>query len=139
MFLDEKQQQSPFLYSISTDVQYWPIFNIGRCSMVDIQYWTDGRLFSVSFPEDVIPKMIQSLDPTLREKCPNTEFLLVRIFPHLDVSSYFCVFSPNAGKYGPEKTSYLDSFHTVQIKPMAMISSVLFTCLKYLALQFTSL
>ena len=84
MFLDEKQQQSPFLYSILTDVQYWSIFKIGRCSMVDIQYWTDGRLFSVSFPEDVIPKMIQSLDPTLREKCPNTEFLLVRIFPHLD-------------------------------------------------------
>ena len=84
MFLDEKQQQSPFLYSMLTDVQYWSIFNIGRCSMVDIQYWTDGRLFSVSFPEDVIPKMIQSLDPTLREKCSNAEFLLVRIFPHLD-------------------------------------------------------
>ena len=23
------------------------------------------------------------------------------------------VFSPNAGKYGPEKTPYLDTFHTV--------------------------
>ena len=24
------------------------------------------------------------------------------------------VFSPNAGKYGPEKTPYLDTFHTVR-------------------------
>ena len=34
-------------------------------------------------------------------KCPNTKFFLVRIF------------SQNTGKYGPEKTSYLDTFHTV--------------------------
>ena len=26
---------------------------------------------------------------------------------------YFSVFSPNAGKYGPEKTPYLDTFHAV--------------------------
>ena len=26
---------------------------------------------------------------------------------------YFPVFSPNAGKYGPEKTPYLDTFHVV--------------------------
>ena len=26
---------------------------------------------------------------------------------------YFPVFSPNAGKYEPEKTPYLDTFHTV--------------------------
>ena len=41
---------------------------------------------------------------TLREKCPNTEFFLVRIFPYLSV------FSPNAGKYGPEKTLYFGHF-----------------------------
>ena len=35
---------------------------------------------------------------TLREKCPNTEFS-------------WSVFSPNTGKYGPEKTLYLDNFH----------------------------
>ena len=29
--------------------------------------------------------------------------------------SVFSVFSPNAGKYGPEKTPYLDNFHAVQI------------------------
>ena len=26
---------------------------------------------------------------------------------------YFPVFSPNTGKYGPEETLYLDSFHAV--------------------------
>ena len=29
------------------------------------------------------------------------------------VSPYLSVFSPNAGKYGPEKTCYLDTFHAV--------------------------
>ena len=41
---------------------------------------------------------------SLREKWPNTEFFLVHIFS---------VFSPNTGKYGPEKTPYLDTFHTM--------------------------
>ena len=49
--------------------------------------------------------------------CPNTEFFLVRIFPHLDWiwrdTSYLSVFSPNARKYGPKKTPYLDTFHPV--------------------------
>ena len=27
---------------------------------------------------------------------------------------YFPVFSPNTGKYGPEITPYLDTFHTVK-------------------------
>ena len=31
------------------------------------------------------------------------------VFPSL----YFPVFSPNTGKYGPEKTPYLDTFHVV--------------------------
>ena len=51
----------------------------------------------------------------LREKCPNTELFLVHILPHLDWirrdTEYLSVFSPNAGKYGPEGTSYLDTFH----------------------------
>ena len=46
----------------------------------------------------------------LREKCPNTEFFLGRIFPY---TLYLSVFSPNAGKYAPEKTPYLDTFHAV--------------------------
>ena len=50
-------------------------------------------------------------------KCPNTEFFLVCIFPHSDWirrdTSYLSVFSPNAEKYIPGKTPYLDIFHAV--------------------------
>ena len=47
--------------------------------------------------------MVESLDVTLntlREKCPNTEFFLVRI-------------SRIRAEYGLEKTPYLDTFHAV--------------------------
>ena len=44
---------------------------------------------------------------------PNT----ARIFPYSDGirrdTKYLSVFSPNAGKYEPEKTPYLDTFHPV--------------------------
>ena len=53
----------------------------------------------------------------LREKCSNKAFFLVRIFRYLDwirrFTKYLSVFSPNTGKYGPEKTPYLNTFHTV--------------------------
>ena len=48
------------------------------------------------------------LSPALREKCPNTEFFSVLYFP---------IFSPYTGKYGPEKTSYSDTFHAVPVLP----------------------
>ena len=41
---------------------------------------------------------------SLREKCSNTEFFS---------GPYFPVFSPNTGKYGPEKTPYVDTFHAM--------------------------
>ena len=53
---------------------------------------------------------------TLREKCPNTKFFLVRIFLHSDWrkdTPHLSAFSPNPGKYGPEKTPYLGTFHAV--------------------------
>ena len=54
---------------------------------------------------------------TLCEKFPNTKFFLVRIFPYLDWTKRFTekifLFSPNTGKYGLEKTPYLDIFHAV--------------------------
>ena len=54
---------------------------------------------------------------SLREKCSNTEFLLVRIFTYSDWirknTLYLSVFSPNTRKCGPEKTPYLDTFHAV--------------------------
>ena len=44
-------------------------------------------------------------------------FFLFRIFPHSGwirrYTLYLSVFSPNAGKYGPEKTPYLSTFHAV--------------------------
>ena len=47
---------------------------------------------------------------TLREKCPNTKFFLVVIFPHSDRirrdTEYLSVFCPNAGKYGPDNSEY---------------------------------
>ena len=45
---------------------------------------------------------------TLREKCPNTEFFLVHIFPPSGQirsdTEYLFVFSLNARKHAPEKT-----------------------------------
>ena len=54
--------------------------------------------------------------------CPNTEFFLVRIFPpsgwiQTD-TKYLSVFSPNVGKYGPEKTPYMDTFYAFGIYPI---------------------
>ena len=31
----------------------------------------------------------------------------------VQIPSFFSVFSPNTGKYGPEKIPYLDTFHAV--------------------------
>ena len=41
---------------------------------------------------------------SLHEKCPNTEFFS---------GPYIPLFSPSTGKYGPEKTPCLDTFHAV--------------------------
>ena len=42
---------------------------------------------------------------SLREKCPNTEFS----------GPYFPLFSPIAGKYGPQNYPYLNTFHAVRV------------------------
>ena len=49
----------------------------------------------------------------MREKCPTTEFFLVRIFLYLDWIRRFTVFSPNTGKYVLENSPYLDTYHAV--------------------------
>ena len=82
--------------------------------------WVHGKWISVKYPES---KEIMSKDWQVRvefllcEMCPNTEFFLVRVFPHSDWilrdAKYLSVFSSNAGKYGPEKTPYLGIFHAV--------------------------
>ena len=56
----------------------------------------------------------------LREKCPNREFFLVRIFQNSDLiwkdRKYLSTFSSYVGKYGPEKFPYLYTFHAVKRK-----------------------
>ena len=55
----------------------------------------------------------------VRENCPKTKFFLVRILSHYDRirrdTAYLTALSPNAGKYRPEKTLDLDTFHAVMI------------------------
>ena len=54
------------------------------------------------------------------------EFFLVRIFLYLDGirrdTEYFSIFSPNVRKYGPEKTPYFDTFHTVMIQKITQLT-----------------
>ena len=59
------------------------------------------------------PKISLSVVTDTREKCPNTEFFLVRIFLYSDWIRTEYVFSPNTGKHVPEKTPYLDTFHAM--------------------------
>ena len=53
---------------------------------------------------------------SLRKKCPNTGLFLVRIscirieYEDLRDKSPYSI-DPNTGKYGPEITPYLDTFH----------------------------
>ena len=77
-------------------------------------YWVLNSLccwlkdFSKTF--DVLRKCLNCIivlflpNYTLCEMCPNTGFFS---------GPYFPVFSPSAGKYGSEKTPYLDTFHAV--------------------------
>ena len=55
------------------------------------------------------------LGHALREKCPNIELFLVRIFLYSNWIRKISVFSPNTGKYGPGITPYLDTFHAVVV------------------------
>ena len=57
-----------------------------------------------------LPQHLQLVLVPLREKCPNTELFLVRIFPH----------SENGGKYGPEITLYLDTFHALRLDAQSL-------------------
>ena len=51
---------------------------------------------------------------SLCEKCPNTEIFSGPYFTSFRVNTErYVVFNPNAGKYGPGKTLYLDTFHAV--------------------------
>ena len=70
----------------------------------------------------------------LREKCPNTEFLLVHIFPHSDwIREIFRKFSPDAGKYGPEKLRIWIHFIQFRRCPPRSSSSIRVFCDKCLS------
>ena len=90
--------------------------------------WLNGWKMQVTFsyiimkilhlsPAKISSRRIMTQPDALREMCPNTEFFLVRIFTHSNWirrdTKYLSVFSSNGGKYGPEKTPYLDIFHAV--------------------------
>ena len=43
-----------------------------------------------------------------------------------EIRSYLSIFSPNAGKSGPEKTPYLDTFHALYFGELAFVAVVIF-------------
>ena len=56
------------------------------------------------------------ITPSLRKKCPYSEFNSGPYFPAFGLNTErYGVLSPNVGKYRPEKTPYLDTFHAVGI------------------------
>ena len=64
--------------------------------------------------------VVQFIKTSLREKCLNTEFLLVGIFPHSDWirrdTENLSVFSSNVEKYRPEKTRIWTPFtHCINV------------------------
>ena len=63
-----------------------------------------------------------------------TEFFLVSIFPHYWIrrdTPYLSVFSPNAGKYGPEKTPYLATFQAVEMTSVSLCYFLVFSLTHY--------
>ena len=81
------------------------------CNLIKTQV-----VFEIFF-HSIGSNLTNPLKSTLRQKCPYTEFFLVRIFPYSHWitrdTPYLSVFSWNAVKYGPEKNPYLDTFHVV--------------------------
>ena len=52
---------------------------------------------------------------TLREKCPNTEFFLIRIYPHSDwIRRETLRIQSECWKIRTRKAPYLDTFHAVE-------------------------
>ena len=75
----------------------------------------EGFTNTISFRhEDVFSKNLFMRGDTTRKVSK------YRVIP----GPYFPVFSPNTGKYGPEKTSCLDTSHAVKIAEWAMLSEV---------------
>ena len=108
----------PMMYTVQWLSSYFRLFDLSPISMSSKNYkdcLPELNLHRVVF----VPMWFLYKTDALREKCPNnTELFLVRIFPHSEWirrnTKYLSVFSSNAGKYKPEITPYLDTFHAVR-------------------------
>ena len=101
---------SPYFSTFGLNTEWYGVFspNAEKYGPEKLQIWTLSKQWIVYCSVNYMQI------PTLREKCPNTEFFLVRIFLYSDqirdFTEYISVFSSNTGKYGPGKTLYLDTF-----------------------------
>ena len=101
--------------------QIWTYFT--PCSSIIINFehviadWVTYSIYCLLILSSFRPCLFIHL--SLCEKCPNTELFLVHIFLQSDWirrdTLYLSAFSPNAGKYGPEKTPYFDTFHAMRL------------------------
>ena len=110
------------LYLIRFEIDLWEPLR-EKCSYL-VFFWSVFSRINSEYEKTCTRKTLNAdtfhtvsifLKHTLREKCPNTELFLVSIFLRSEWirREHLSVFTPNMGKYGPEKTPYLDTFHTV--------------------------
>ena len=93
------------------------------------KYWTStSRKYPLSFSSlcfffEIFIKLRSIFDPFkiiyTAWKVSKYEFFSGPYFPEFGLN--ISVFSPNAGKYGPEKTLYMDTFHTVLLEAFATL------------------
>ena len=78
-------------------------------------FWDFFKIINEHFKYLILDKHL--FVASLHEKRLNTELLLVGIFLYSDrilrFTTEISVFSPNIGKYGPQITPFLDTFHAV--------------------------
>ena len=110
-FFENKNLQRRYTRFFTQARPYWWTIN---------KFWTGVKWFhrNENLENDkILYIQYRIYGNALGEKCPNTEFFLVRTFLHSKwirrFTEYITVFSPNTGNYGPEKAPYLDTFHAV--------------------------
>ena len=114
---------------ISNSHAYWTLFH--SVSISNAMFLSSVYLFEALFFTQIIRiNFFFETVPCKRRLTCKMYFLLIKRCLHISglpwsftawkmskygvfSGPYFPVFSPNAGKYGPEKTPYLDTFHTV--------------------------
>ena len=78
-------------------------------------FWDFFKIINEHFKYLILDKHL--FVASLHEKRLNTELFLVGIFLYSDrilrFTTEISVFSPNIGKYGPQITPFLDTFHAV--------------------------